>query len=367
MTTETPAETHKNDVVQRRSGSTIPIRAVVAIVVIAVAISFVIVPLYDRFVKGAGEHPTVSQEGNVAVSLGNDRYEALEAEVSASDEPPEVTIYLHALPGAGATQYVFQSDASSDASTSNAGTFVPVAITCINVHNETIEMFWKNYNGEEISMGTIAPYASKLFNSYATHIWVWRVASSQEFIKETALGTEGEVTLYSSIETSWHETYEKEHGYPWLNVYPRGPLSKWVPDPVAIGHEDKREVGPAHCTNEGEAGSPDSKVNVTLLTVSTSPKVFVVDNFASELECDHIIAQALASGNLHRSVVKNIGEVSDARTSENTWVAPTESKIIENLFRRGYDLLKLNYSSDSWNVHAEKLQVLRYQVGQESK
>lgn len=170
MTTETPAETHKNDVVQRRSGSTIPIRAVVAIVVIAVAISFVIVPLYDRFVKGAGEHPTVSQEGNVAVSLGNDRYEALEAEVSASDEPPEVTIYLHALPGAGATQYVFQSDASSDASTSNAGTFVPVAITCINVHNETIEMFWKNYNGEEISMGTIAPYASKLFNSYATHI-----------------------------------------------------------------------------------------------------------------------------------------------------------------------------------------------------
>lgn len=166
-------------------------------------------------------------------------------------------------------------------------------------------------------------------------------------------------------------------------MYPRGPLSKWVPDPVAIGHEDKREVGPAHCTNEGEAGSPDSKVNVTLLTVSTSPKVFVVDNFASELECDHIIAQALASGNLHRltrktfgyrfqgtdgrcrSVVKNIGEVSDARTSENTWVAPTESKIIENLFRRGYDLLKLNYSSDSWNVHAEKLQVLRYQVGQE--
>lgn len=64
--------------------------------------------------------------------------------------------------------------------------------------------------------------------------------------------------------------------------------------------------------------------------------------------------------------MKTTGELVPTRTSYQMWLKATETNIIENIFKRGYNLMQIPFGTD-WNVYGEELQVLRYQVTQECK
>jgi len=64
----------------------------------------------------------------------------------------------------------------------------------------------------------------------------------------------------------------------------REALFQW--DPVKVGHERRIEVAPGQ--------------TVSMVTAAVKPKAFLIDNFLTEAECDHVINKALTNG-LHDS------------------------------------------------------------------
>ncbi|KMS93640.1 hypothetical protein BVRB_029440, partial [Beta vulgaris subsp. vulgaris] len=165
-------------------------------------------------------------------------------------------------------------------------------------HDVTLDIFWANHDNEEIKMGTIEPGASQQFNSFVGHVWVWRIASTQEYVMSFVVEDEKVTEVYSRFESSFHEDYMKEHGFSWINVHPRHRMVKWVADPVEIGHEIERVVSPGHYTAQDGIAADDSKLTLKMKTLAITPKIFVIDDFLSADECDFIIKEAQESGEM---------------------------------------------------------------------
>jgi len=126
-----------------------------------------------------------------------------------------------------------------------------------------------------------------------------------------------------------------------------------------------------------------NEMNMTLRVLSCAPRAFEIRNFLSGVEVDHIIELA-TDMDLDRSST-SAGEDegdeerddSDTRTSYNAWVPREDSPIIDAIYRRAADLLRvdeslLRYRGDGeypdWgsdNTIAESLQLVHYDVDQE--
>lgn len=126
-------------------------------------------------------------------------------------------------------------------------------------------------------------------------------------------------------------------------------------------------------------------LNMTLKVLSCAPRAFEIDNFLSQIEVDHIMY--LTTGlNLHRSTTAGDNSNSvdskrdstrDTRTSLNTWVYREKDLIIDTIYRRAADLLRIDEallrprSKDEYShlkssqSLAEALQLVHYDVGQE--
>jgi hypothetical protein len=59
---------------------------------------------------------------------------------------------------------------NSGFSSQNSNTALPV--TFDNETDQNVELFWLDFQGFERSYGTIAPGASLVMNTYATHPWI---------------------------------------------------------------------------------------------------------------------------------------------------------------------------------------------------
>ena len=125
-------------------------------------------------------------------------------------------------------------------------------------------------------------------------------------------------------------------------------------------------------------------LNMTLKVISCAPRVFEIPNFLSQVEVDHIMDLALAA-DLHLSLTgdseaeKGEGEdgISKTRTSFNSWLERERSPIVDSVYRRAADLLRidealLRYRGDgeypdlgSHKSIAESLQLVHYEGGQE--
>ena len=115
--------------------------------------------------------------------------------------------------------------------------------------------------------------------------------------------------------------YFAEHGTPWLSFYPRAKpvLNLWPATQLGQSHHVFSSHGYYSCDprgiseTEAEAcGSAQGvRVPLKLEVVSTSPKVFVVEDLLSEFECEHI--RALGETVVHRSTVGDGGSAYVAR------------------------------------------------------
>ena len=120
------------------------------------------------------------------------------------------------------------------------------------------------------------------------------------------------------------------------------------------------EEAPRTSTSGGGGDEDAVERSKVVETLSWSPRVFLLKNFLSDEECEHLIE--LGEKKLERSTVVNSdesGAVSTARTSFGTFVT---RRLTETLQRVEDRVAK--YSGIPWE-HQEQLQLLRYRDGQE--
>ena len=90
---------------------------------------------------------------------------------------------------------------------------------------------------------------------------------------------------------------------------------------------------------------PNQSLNLTLTAVSCAPRAFEIQNFLSDIEIDHVLK--LATGlTLSQSTVaggESGGKKDDAtRTSTNSWVYRHHSPIVDSIYRRAADVLRID-------------------------
>jgi prolyl 4-hydroxylase len=123
-------------------------------------------------------------------------------------------------------------------------------------------------------------------------------------------------------------------------------------------------------------------LNMTLKVLSCAPRVFEIADFLSDVEVQHILDLAAAE-ELGLSLTgsgetnEDAADVRQTRTSYNSWLERERSPIIDVIYRRASDLLRidealLRYRGDgeypqmaSNNTIAESLQLVHYDPGQE--
>ena len=131
-------------------------------------------------------------------------------------------------------------------------------------------------------------------------------------------------------------------------------MTTFAPTTTTSGEEAPRT------STSGGGDEDDVERSKVVETLSWSPRVFLLKNFLSDEECEHLIE--LGEKKLERSTVVNSdesGAVSTARTSFGTFVT---RRLTETLQRVEDRVAK--YSGIPWE-HQEQLQLLRYRDGQE--
>jgi hypothetical protein len=106
-----------------------------------------------------------------------------------------------------------------------------------------------------------------------------------------------------------------------------------------------------------------STLNLTLTAVSVAPRVFEIPDFLSQTEVDHILKIA-ANTELRRSSVGDVGAgksrsesgQSETRTSRNSWLERAKSPIIDAIYRRAADVMRIDeamFRQRSKNEHPD--------------
>jgi prolyl 4-hydroxylase len=164
-----------------------------------------------------------------------------------------------------------------------------------------------------------------------------------------------------------------------------------LPDEKELG--PIQEVGSARVLKENDARilqeyrSPEPVLNMTMTVLSCAPRAFEIKEFLSQAEVDHIMY--LTTGmKLHRSTTAGANgqltkedlerdDTRNTRTSLNTWVYREKDAIIDTIYRRAADLLRIDEALlrprgpeeqvqlKSKRSLAEALQLVHYDVGQE--
>lgn len=173
----------------------------------------------------------------------------------------------------------------------------------------------------------------------------------------------------------WTETYETH----FTQIPPKSELSP-------IQDKGRRRV-----LKEGEPRLLEeyrvpgqSTMNMTLKVISVAPRALEIPNFLSQTEVDHIME--LAGGiKLSRSSTGDVGSgqskaessKSETRTSHNAWVNREKSPIIDAIYRRAADVMRIDEALlrnrdkgerpdyESTRTLSEHLQLVHYDPGQE--
>jgi prolyl 4-hydroxylase len=193
-------------------------------------------------------------------------------------------------------------------------------------------------------------------------------------------------------------------GTEWLSMYPRDPPRHkiWRADYFRQEHsvttkethflaeppEDvmrKLSIQDMRVSNQSENRLSQYRVpgtmNMTIRAVSCAPRAFEIENFLSDVEVDHILNVVSEKNDLERSHTGSgsLGSVSSTRTSRTTWVSRDTDPILNAVFRRVADALRMDEAllrpreagerdddyPESKRSLSEELQVVHYAKGQE--
>lgn len=155
-----------------------------------------------------------------------------------------------------------------------------------------------------------------------------------------------------AAELVYNQDYLDRTGIPWRHYYgPNGPrpppvMFMWPANQIGDVHRVSSSQGYWNC---GKSSGPSCRqssepLQLYLEVVSTHPKVFIIENFLSDYECDEVIKTARARVS-RSSVGSHDGggiRESAARTSSNTWISRSTSVFFDSIYRRVADLLQID-------------------------
>jgi prolyl 4-hydroxylase len=122
-----------------------------------------------------------------------------------------------------------------------------------------------------------------------------------------------------------------------------------------------------------DASPSASTMNMTLKVISCAPRVFEIANFLSPIEVTHILDIMTSKTLQDSSTGGNATGAAQNRRSQNTWIFREESPIMDSIYRRAADLLRIDEAllrdqrDSDRPTAAEPMQVVHYTPGQEYK
>lgn len=201
--------------------------------------------------------------------------------------------------------------------------------------------------------------------------------------------------------------YREFTGRDWISRFPRAPPVHYIWPADHLGQQHMIETSETHFVTlppkdklpkvskygmtEKERQQlqsyrgPEPTISLNLTALSIAPRVFEIKNFLNAVEIDHIME--LATGmSLGLSTVSGGESAGNAdtktRTSTNTWVYRETSPIVDSIYRRAADVLRIDEAllrnrrkhefpdfpapgRAGKQTIAEALQLVHYDVGQE--
>jgi prolyl 4-hydroxylase len=148
-------------------------------------------------------------------------------------------------------------------------------------------------------------------------------------------------------------------GSEWLSMYPRNPPRHpiWRADyfgqehhvrtphtqfhdiPPNLDNMSTQQMKNASATDYADYRAPGT-LNLTLKAISCAPRAFAIEGFLSDVEADHILEIVQRRNDLIRSTTG--GHLSETRTSRTTWIPRASDAVLDAVFRRVADTLRLD-------------------------
>lgn len=254
-----------------------------------------------------------------------------------------------------------------------------------SLSKRNMAIYWDD-GKDGIYQGLLKPGQTTQSNSYFGHRFfftqendksnvIGRVTIDRDIIlnvirdNEFPLSSTHPVMAQTLKEEAYDRAYMAENdGLRWRHFFgengPRPPptLNMWPADTIGAIHEVNSSNGYWQCDGNSMDCQDTTPVTAKLQVVSTRPKVFIIDDFLSHHEADHI--KALASPKVKESTVGNNegGGVltSSTRTSKNTWIPRSSSKVTDTISRRVADVLGLDEAILWTTKNVEDMQVVHY-------
>jgi hypothetical protein len=304
----------------------------------------------------------------------------------------------------------------------------------INLSKDTVQVYWspKGKNMQNSYIADVAPFGSAGTATYPGHNFVFttRQDPSTELsrvvmktgnslykydpygnIEEAAKALKvEELELYKLQVQSlaFNSVYEHATNRQWLALYGRKHAPKyfmWPADSFGQTHtvttqethivslpddhaaKGKRKISSYGSNPEERAylkdfRSPEPTLDLTLKVLSVEPRVFEIQNFLSPEEVAHMVelgtGMKLSRSSTYAGSIAE-GRTNDAtRTSKNSWISRELSPIVDTVYRRAADLLKIdeayfrfrqgnetNLVPESKGPICERLQLVHYSVGEQ--
>lgn len=234
-----------------------------------------------------------------------------------------------------------------------------------------------------------------------------RCVTSEEPPRQISSLSDDELALYDAnvVNLDFGKAYKDfTGGNEWLSMYPKSPPTHHIWSADYINQEHTVQTSETHFTiapptEALERLSHDSMarelsedvpfkeyrteeplMDVTLKVVSCEPRIFEIPHFLSDVEVDHLLDIALGKHLVRSTTGLRKGaeaDVSETRTSTNSWVSRYTSPIVDAIYRRAADVLLLDEALlrhrlpeelqdlRSKTSLAEDLQLVHYGVGEE--
>jgi prolyl 4-hydroxylase len=245
---------------------------------------------------------------------------------------------------------------------------------------------WFDDGGAGIWEGHLRMGQETTTNTYVGHVFIVTLTSDKhtEIVRFRMHADQVTYVIYdeghpasqaildqNAQEDAFTSGYFNTTGIHWRHYYgpsgPRAPpkLFMWPADKVGQVHTVSSPEGQWQCNGDAQRCKSTAPVELELEVVSIAPRAFIIPNFLSDFEADHIINSAkphIATSSVGDA---DVGvQTSDTRTSKNTWIHRYSTEITKSIFLRVADVLALDESLLIPKHNAEDLQVVHYENGQ---
>ncbi len=272
-------------------------------------------------------------------------------EYNVGDGPQETFVYVEPAP----------LDRNNSTSPQPPPSFSGRHVKFFNLLTVPIELYWEQETKTSL-VKVLRPLSTAGITAFVDHVFSFRLREVvvERFRVRADASNVFSIPLKVVDRLSRHyqlpeRTQPQEESYQWLtksllyndyyyNATGRSFLSRYGRLPPRHYMWPAEFVGQEHAIQ-----------NRTLTVLSCAPRVFEVRDFLSSTEVEHLLHLAQHK-ELQQSQVSDNAAANGTRSSFNTWIGRHESPLLEEVYRRAYNLLQVPHTLDV----TEPLQVVRY-------